>query len=250
MSVVYRFPKEGRRGNDWKSPMAPARLLKMEASPKYYLPYAIIVAVFLIATGTGVELYQNREQPPAPTGKLAFGKSGAEPPHIRGPAKAPVALEEFGDFECLPCSVLYPILKKVEADYGERLSVTFREYPLARHKHAFEAACAAEAAGLQDRFWEMHDWLYENRLDWLSAVDTRAALVSAAAKLGLNVEKFQKDMDSEEVNKHIKADVARLVSLELNRTPTVFVNGDRVTTAPITLESLHAAIDAGLGNQK
>jgi protein-disulfide isomerase len=222
----------------------------MQAGPRYYLPYAIIVAVFLIATGAGVELYRNRDQPPAPTGKLAFGKSGAEPPHIRGPAKAPVALEEFGDFECQPCSLLHPILKKTEADYGDRLSVTFREYPLAKHKHAFEAACAAEAAGLQDRFWEMHDWLYENRLDWLNAGDTRAAFVSAAAKLGLNVEKFQKDMDSEEVAKRIKADIARLVSLELNRTPTVFVNGDRVMTAPITLESLHAAIDAALGNQK
>lgn len=219
---------------------------------KRYLPYAIIVAVFLIATGAGVELYQNqdRDQPPVRTGKLAFGKPGAEPPHVRGKAKAPVALEEFGDFECGPCSLLYPILKKTEADYGERLSVTFREYPLTKHTKAPEAARAAEAAGLQGRFWEMHDALYETRLDWLGATDTRWALISCAAKLGLDMERFTKDMDGEEVTKRIAADRERVMSLELDRTPSVFINGDRLTTRPITSEVLHAAIDAALGNQK
>lgn len=222
----------------------------MRAGVKHYLPYAIIVAVFLIATGAGVELYQNREQPPAPTGKLAFGKTGAEPPHIRGSAKAPVALEEFGDFECLPCFKLFPILRKLKTDYGERLSVTFREYPLPKHTHALDAARAAEAAGLQGHFWEMHDWLYENRSVWVSAVDTRAALISSAAKLGLDVPRFQKDMDSAEVTKRIAADRERLASLGLDKTPSVFINGDLFTTRPVTIESLRAAIDAALGNQK
>jgi protein-disulfide isomerase len=233
-----------------KSTIAPARLLKMRAGLKQYLPYALIVAVFLIASGAGVELYQNRDQPPARKGKLAFGKTGAEPPHVRGAAKAPVALEEFGDFECQPCSLLFPILKQVEADYGERLSVTFRQYPLAKHPHALDAARAAEAAGLQGRFWEMHDSLYENRLIWLKAADTRASLASYAAKLGLDVERFQKDMDSEEVAQRIAADRERVTSLELDRTPTVFINGDRLTVRPITTEALHAAIDGELGKAK
>lgn len=215
-----------------------------------YLPFAIILAVFFIATGAGVELYRNRDQPPPQTGKLAFGKPGAEPPHIRGPAKAPVALEEFGDFECVPCSLLFPILKKAEADYGERLSVTFREYPLAQHAHALDAARAAEAAGLQGHFWEMHDFLYENRLVWLKAESTLTALISCASQLGLDVERFQKDMDSEEVARRIAADRERVGSLELDRTPTVFINGDRITTRPITLEVLHTAVDAALGKPK
>jgi protein-disulfide isomerase len=217
---------------------------------KRYLPYAIIFAVFLIATGAGVALYRNRDEAPPASGKLAFGKPGADPPHVRGPTKAPVALEEFGDFECMPCSLLFPILKKAEADYGDRLSVTFREYPLAKHKHALDAARAAEAAGLQGRFWEMHDSLYENRLVWLNAADTRSALASCAVKLGLDTERFQKDMDSEEVNNRIAADCERLTSLELDRTPTVFINGDHLTTRPITIETLHTAIDAALGKPK
>ena len=216
---------------------------------KRYLPYTIIVAVFLIATGAAVELYRNLDQPPAPTGKLAFGKPGADPPHIRGSSKAPVTLEEFGDFECVPCYRLFPILKKTKADYGDRLSVTFREYPMPNHAHALDAARAAEAAGLQGRFWEMHDTLYENRFLWVTA-DTRADLVSYASKLGLDVERFQKDMDGAEVAKRIAADRERLRSLGLDKTPCVFINGDLFTTRPITIEALHAAIDAALEKSK
>jgi len=174
----------------------------------------------------------------------------ASPAPNHGPAKAPVALEEFGDFECKPCSLFYPILKKAVADYGDRLSVTFREYPLSKHTHALEAARAAEAAGMQGRFWEMHDSLYEERLVWLNATDTRAALISCAAKLGLDIERFKKDMDGDQVSERIAADHDRVTSLELDRTPSVFINGDRLTTRPITTEALHAAIDAALGNQK
>ena len=214
-----------------------------------WLPYVIIVAVFLIATGAAVELYRDQNQPPAPTGKLAFGKPGADPPHVRGAAKAPVALEEFGDFECLPCSLLFPVLKQVTSDYGERLSVTFREYPLVKHTRAPAAARAAEAAGLQARFWEMHDALYSSRLVWLQASDTRAALISVAAQVGLDMERFQKDMDGEEVTSRIAADHDRVASLELDRTPTVYINGDRFAGS-LTVEGLHAAIDAALGKPK
>ena len=217
---------------------------------KRYLPYAIIVTVFLIATGGGVGLYRNRDQPLPKTGKLAFGKPGAEPPHVRGTSKAPVALEEFGDFECVPCSLLFPILKQAEADYGELLSVTFREYPLIKHTHALDGARAAEAAGLQSRFWEMHDQLYQDRILWLYATDIPVALTSLASKLGLDEDRFRKDMEGEAVAKRIAADRERVTSLELDRTPTVFINGDRLTVRPITIEALHAAIEAELGKTK
>jgi protein-disulfide isomerase len=220
---------------------------------KRYFPFAIILGVFLIATGAGIGLYRNRDQSfgvLVPTGKLAFGKPGAEPPHMRGPFKAPVALEEFGDFECVPCSLLFPILKKAKADYGDTLSVTFREYPLNKHTHAIDGARAAEAAGLQEHFWEMHDALYENRLVWLQADNTRAALASLAEKIGLDVDRFKTDLDTMEVTKRIQADRERVDSLGLDRTPAVFVNGDRITAVPITSEVLHAAIDGALGKQK
>jgi protein-disulfide isomerase len=214
-----------------------------------YLPFSIIIVVFLIATVAGVELYQARKPTTVSTGKLAFGKPGAAPPHVRGPRKAPVALEEFGDFECLPCSQLYPILKQAEADYGDRLSVTFREYPLNKHTHAQAAARAAEAAGLQGRFWEMHDALYEKRLVWLAASDKRAAFIECASTLKLDLERFKKDMDSDEVSMRMADDRDRVESLELDKTPTVFINGDVLVTRPLTSEILHSAIDAALGEK-
>ncbi|MFZ1218708.1 MAG: thioredoxin domain-containing protein [Chthoniobacterales bacterium] len=217
---------------------------------KRYLPFAIIAVVFCMASMAGVELYQARTEKPAPAGKLAFGKPGADPPHMQGRARAPVALEEFGDFECVPCSKFFPILKQAQKEYGDRLSVTFRQFPLIKiHPHAMEAARAAEAAGLQGRFWEMYDSLYNDRFIWIGAGDTRAALVLCASHLELDLEKFKKDMDSEEVSKRIAADKERVESLELTRTPAVFVNGDQVTTAPITIEILRAAIDAALGEK-
>jgi hypothetical protein len=144
---------------------------------KRYLPFAIILAAFLVTIGAGALLFHFRQSPPPPA-KPAFGKPGAEPPHVRGPAKASVELEEFGDFECLPCFMLWPAMKNIEKDYAKNVSVTFRQHPLAQHRHALEAARASEAAGLQGRFWEMHDLLYLRRSSLVRADDVRAFLLA------------------------------------------------------------------------
>ena len=187
---------------------------------KRYLPFAIILGALLVALGAGALLFRFR-QPPEKWHRLpadgvknhrqdadatALGKPGAEPAHVRGPANAPVALEEFGDFECLPCFMLWPAMKNIEKDYAKSLSVTFRQHPLAQHRHALEAARASEAAGLQGRFWEMHDLLYLKRSKWVRAEDVRAFFNTCASELGLDLERFTKDMDGEEVAKRIAAD--------------------------------------------
>jgi protein-disulfide isomerase len=225
---------------------------------KRHLPFAIIFTVFLAAVGAGALLFHFRQPPqqqptqqqppqqPPPTGPV-FGKSGAEPPHVRGPANAPVVLEEFGDFECLPCFMLWPAMKNIEKDYAQSLSVTFREHPLAQHHHALEAARAAEAAGLQGRFWEMHDLLYLRRSAWIREEDVRAFFKACASELGLDLERFLKDMDGEEVTRRIAADDDRGASLGIDRTPTVFINGKKVELSPQPEQGLRAEIDAALG---
>jgi protein-disulfide isomerase len=157
-----------------------------------------------------------------------------------------VTLEEFGDFECPPCGNLSSTLEKIEQDYGARLRVVFRECPLAMHKHAFDAACAAEAAGLQGRFWEMHDLLYRNRFIWPRAADIRAAFNDYAKTLGLGVEGFSKDMDSDKVKVRIASDQERARSLGVDRTPVLFVNDHRVPETSMNPVGLQAAIDAAL----
>src|SRR5437016_4005302 len=110
-----------------------------------YLPFVIIGLVFLVAVGSGALLLRWKQSSVSVI-KLAPGKPGAEPPHIRGGEKARVTLEEFGDFQCLPCAEFFPTLNQLEQDYGSRLRVIFRHYPMRIHEHALVAACAAEAA--------------------------------------------------------------------------------------------------------
>src|SRR5262249_11293225 len=128
-----------------------------------------------------------------PTPDPALEVQGADPPHVRGNPKASVTLEEFGDFQCPSCRVYYPELKKIESDFGDRLRVIFREYPLVpMHEHALLAAQAAEAAYLQgdDKFWLMHDKLYENQKTWTEAKDLVPIFVDYAKQIGLDSDRF------------------------------------------------------------
>lgn len=200
---------------------------------KRFLPLIIIAVVLLIAITVGWTLMRSQPPPPAPSGpaetSTAAIASGADPPHVRGEAGAPVTLEEFGDFQCPPCGALYPELKKVEHEYGARLRVIFRELPLVpMHAHAGWAARSAEAAGLQGRFWEMHDKLYENQSAWADLPDARPVFNGYARSLGLDMERFARDVESEAVDRRIFLDGKRAHALGIVSTPTLFLNGREV----------------------
>lgn len=214
---------------------------------KRSLPLAIILSVFFLAVGAGALLLRFHQGAPPPPPQSAAGKPGAEPAHVRGPANAPVVLEQFGDFECLPCFMLWPALKNLEKDYATTLSVAFRQHPLPQHRHALDAARAAEAAGLQGKFWEMHDTLYLRRAKWVREENVRAFFEISASELGLDLERFRRDMDGDEVARRIKADEERGASLGIDRTPAVFINGRRVELQGQVEEGLHRDIDAALG---
>jgi protein-disulfide isomerase len=101
--------------------------------------------------------------------------------HVRGPDDAPVTMVEYGDFECPYCGVAYPVVKALEAEYGPKLRVVFRSFPLAQHPHAQAAAEAAEFAADHGAFWPLHDLLYEHQ----HALDERH-LLGYARDLGLD----------------------------------------------------------------
>src|SRR6267154_2411000 len=168
---------------------------------KRFFPFILIIVVLGAAVGGGYVLYTMQEPTQAKANGTAVGikptvSTGASPAHVRGDSKAPVVLEEFGDFPCPVCGVFYKTLKQAESEYGSKLSVIFREYPIqSLHPHALEAARAAEAAGLQNRFWEMHDLLYENQDTWAKETDTRPSFAGYAKSLGLNVQQFNSDLD-------------------------------------------------------
>jgi protein-disulfide isomerase len=196
---------------------------------KRLLPFAIIVIVLVGALAVGwVLLRQPSEKAngPTPTPNPAGEVKGAEPPHMRGNPNAPVLVEEFGDFQCPSCGSYHPELKKIEAEFGDKLKVIFRELPLMpMHEHALMAAQAAEAAGIQGKFWEMHDLLYENQAKWVEQKDLVPVFVDYAKQIGINPDQFMKDLSGETVTQRIFQDGKRAHSFGLKGTPSFFVNG-------------------------
>jgi protein-disulfide isomerase len=118
------------------------------------------------------------------------------------------------------------------------------------HKHAFLAAHAAEAAGLQGHFWEMHDMLYQNQLSWSVAEDARPTFIQYAQMLGLNVDRFTRDMDSQEIANRVLADIERGQSAGVVGTPTVLINGRQLRPEAVTPDGLRLALDFMLGKKK
>ena len=214
---------------------------------KRSLPFLIIAAVAVVTVGAGALLYRAKERTIAGGGIMGPTTSevGGEQMHVRGQPRAPVTLEEFGDFQCPPCATAAGVIDKLEQDYGPRLRVVWRNFPLAMHAHALEAALAAEAAGLQGRFWEMHDLLYQNQDVWSKASDVRPFFNMYARSLGLDVERFAKDSASDEVKARVVSDGEHGVSRGVKNTPTLFIN-DREVRNSFSPERLHEAIDAAL----
>jgi len=205
---------------------------------KTYLPFAIIAAVLLIVLGIGTWLYQSALRTEGPARAALIGAPGAAPPRAHGPANAPVTLEEFGDYQCPPCGTLYPEMVKIEAEYGDRLRLIYRHYPHpAVHPNALLAAHAAEAAGFQDHFWQMHDQLYRNQTVWSRAGDPRPLFIEYARGIGLDADRFVRDMDSAEADARIVADHERAKSLGIETTPTILLNGQRLPPATTDLRS-------------
>jgi protein-disulfide isomerase len=209
----------------------------------------LIAAVFLAAVVGGVFLFQARRTPPG-LQVASTAKPGAQPPHVRGDPNAPVTLEEFGDFECVPCFILWPALRNLEKDYGEKLAVIFRNNPMPQHSRAPDGARAAEAAGLQGKFWEMHDLLYLERGKWTRAADPRSEFSEFARRLQMDVDRFNRDFSGEEVAKRVRDDHERAAALGLDRTPVVFINGRRVELQGEVEKGLHDDIDAALKEKK
>jgi len=217
---------------------------------KRYLPFLIVAAVALIALGSGAMLYRAKRPKlmPIPASKVLSEKSDTSI-HIRGNPDAPATLEEFADFQCPPCGNFAGFAEELVKQYDSRLRIVFRNFPLPGHEHAREAALAAEAAGLQRRFWEMHDVLYREQAVWSKTPNARELFESYAGTIGLNLDQFRKDMDGEKARERVDSDHALGDSLGVNVTPTFFINNHPVDPKDRNPEGVRAAIDAALAGK-
>jgi protein-disulfide isomerase len=143
--------------------------------------------------------------------------------HVQGAAGAPHTLVEYGDYECPNCGRLFVILRDLQREIPSKLRVVFRHYPLSGiHPHAQQAAEAAEAAGAQGKFWEMHTLLFERQ----NALQTKD-LIRYAGELDLDVERFRNELKHQTYRDRVRADFIAGVQNGVYGTPGLFLNGAR-----------------------
>jgi protein-disulfide isomerase len=161
----------------------------------------------------------------------ASSQSGNIADHVFGKKDSKVIFIEYGDFQCPGCGSAHPTIKSVTEKYKGQVAFIFRNFPLTNlHPNAKAAAAAAEAAGLQGKYWEMHNKLYENQSAWenLSAAERGDFFVGYANSLGLNVATFKDDMSSPKINQKINYDLALGKKVGVNATPSLYLNGKAV----------------------
>lgn len=211
---------------------------------KRFLPFAIIAAVLLVALVAGVLFYQSKTTTQTAVTPLPT-PGGGLPPREKTPGI--ITLEEFGDYQCPPCGHLFPILKTIKEEYGDRIKFTFHHFPLIQiHPHALAAAQAAVAAGFQGRFWEMHNLIYQNQAAWSSAADVKPYFIDYARQAGVDVNKFLNDIVSTRTTAVISADVQSGQARGVNSTPTVFIDGREIPYKDLTLDNLRHEIRSRL----
>jgi len=208
------------------------------------VPVIIIVLVLVVAVVAGLVYWNGNRTPsgpgrgngntnaPANTNRQSSipptAPAGSQPPNRLGSPTATVTVEEFADFQCPSCGVTHPVLKEIQGKFGQRINFIFRNYPLPMHDKAYDAATAAEAAGLQGKFWDMHNLLYSNQQQWSSDPNYKQTFKSYAEKIGLDVDKWEADAAGLQARNRVQADMDRAKALNINSTPTVFINGKSI----------------------
>jgi protein-disulfide isomerase len=209
---------------------------------------AVIGAYFLYNRSAGPKPVSNNGTKPTPASSSIppSAPPGATPPNMLGSPTAAVTVEEFADFQCPSCGDKYPVLKQVQSVYGSRIKFIFRNFPLQMHDKAYDAAVAAEAAGIQGKFWDMQNQLYTNQKTWTVDANYKQVFADYAQKIGLDVDKFKNDMAGLQTKSRVDADMARGRALQINSTPTVYINDKPIQYADMTVDTLRQLIDAEL----
>jgi protein-disulfide isomerase len=232
------------------------------------LPIVIIGLVAIAAIIGGVILYRNNQTTTATTPATAnstatkpstadaiqaavnryrSAPAGANPAWSKGAANATVTIEEFADFQCGACAFYSQVLRDVRTAYGDKVRIVFRQYPLQMHPKAYDAARAAEAAGLQGKFWEMHDLIFQKQKDWsLASVDHRKEFENYAKSLNLNVDQFTTDMIADNANRRVALDKQRGDFIGIRATPSIFLNGRLLLQDEMEINKMRQLIDAAL----
>jgi len=167
--------------------------------------------------------------------------------YVKGNPEASVTLVEYLDFECEACGAYFPLIQQLAKEYPDELKIVTRYFPLPSHRNSMTAALAVEAAGRQNKYWEMHDLLFTEQKNWgEKQVPTPAVFEEYAKQLGLNMEQFKNDVGSPEAKARVQRDFDSGENLGNTGTPTFYLNGKKIAN-PNGLDAFKVLIDAELG---
>ena len=165
---------------------------------------------------------------------------------VKGNTEAAVILAEHSDFQCPACAKFTPALKEVMDLYGDRIRFEYHHFPLISiHPSAELAARVAEAAGAQGKFWEMHDLLFERQTSWSQNINPKNQFTGYAEELGLDIDKFNRDLNSKTVREAVQNDMREGRALKINSTPTFYLNGERMEIT--TFDDFKKQIEVAIG---
>ena len=159
---------------------------------------------------------------------------------------AKVTIVEFADFQCPACGAAHPIVKQLLADQKGNITFVYRHFPLPQHKNAILASKAAEAAGEQDKFWQMYDFLYQRQEEWSESKNAEEIFTGYAKELQLDMDTFSEALSSSKYDDQIQQDKNDGVELGVNSTPSFFVNNSKLSLR--SLADLPIMIDEQIHN--
>lgn len=227
------------------------------------MPVAIIVGVLVLVVVGGFLFYRSSTTPTLSNANVAANgtpaarptvnpnaPAGATPPNAIGAPTAAVTIEEFADLQCGACAASFPVLKDVMKAYSGNPNVrfVFRNFPLSMHDKAYDAAVAAEAAGLQNpaKLWLMHEQLFTNQQNWAVSQNHRDMWNEYAQRIGLDVERFKADMSGMQAKSRVDLDMSRGRAFGVSSTPTVIVNNRMIPYTEVNVAGMRRIVDAEL----
>ncbi len=239
----YQMSKKERREKKKLAQRDHARAERKKKSMKSWLLWGgIVVAIGVILIGVSMAARQNSTDVNSGADLTVEGPADGE--WTLGGEDAVVSLIEYSDFQCPACRSYHPVVKEVLEAYGDNISFTYRHYPLRQiHEHAQLAGQATEAAGMQGKFWEMHDILFERQQAWSNGTGQKRQFSDYAEELELDVDKFEDDLNSSEAKQKVNAGYNSGIRAGVSSTPSFFLNGSQIQPGG-TPGSFNQLIDA------
>ena len=194
--------------------------------------YWLLAAVVIIGSFLLI-MFNGNSQPVDPDNPNAvYVPEFTEGEWMKGNPEAAVTLIEYSDFQCPACRSSAPMARNVAQEFSNHLKLVYRHFPLTRiHDNALVTAQAAEAAGLQGKFWEMHDMIFDKQGEWskVSTGEAATMLTGYASEIGLDVDKFKEDLVSKEVKDAVQEDMDGALDADLPGTPSFILNGEKLS---------------------